>query len=1008
MSDDVNKSKKGLHINVDSDFEELDRMTRGFEYRGVADAALRKKLEFANTISTLHTEEWLSKFKGDTAKVIQRHKRAQKSLGQKARIIRDTRTEKAINTTTAHVERDFDVGGIESRAKSTVNGVGMQQKAVQLSYLPQRELEERRQRHVGYAQELQKKAVGLAGELYDKGGNRDPQKFEQLQGYYRQRQVHTNQLGMYDAAMRRQRKMGLDEESQDLRRFKAGEGAEKVLRRNTIADSIKRGEGLGALNADQLKDRETEAATKLLAALEELRSAATGASGDLEKLQENADKAAKEFADVQEVRKQGGGGRGAGGGISGMDYARIASVALQVAASTTQEVGVNQQMSLLNSRAGFAQLTNQVYSTRNAAVAGDMTSLLTANTSAAGQAGLFGNKMGGNTETARGLSTGSNIVKGVIGGAKVLVAGAATIKTAGSAAPVAAPMFVSGMNDLSEAIGGTITNTSDLSKNVSKNAARLAGESAAYDLNRAVNVIPGDFMQQFYDYSSGTRNAALMAGGKIGSKMFSDFGRDDGSQSGLLGRLQNARIDPQEYARLMGQGGLEQGSVFDTDQIFLARNAERAGAGTMDMNLGRMTTLAAAGSNNPQTAFASVLEVAFSKSLDSSKSLNMMVQNTADMVKNSAGASALGLDTSSASAEILGRLMVGKEHMPNREAAAERAKAAADRINEMSTSVGANFVDMMAVHKIAMAGGTDRNTATFLKSIDQQTVNAMSALSVAAETGDADAASKLEYMMEQQGLSKGFRNKDGSIDFKRFTAAAKETRTAGVLSQGGMLNLVNPNTVGFDKFLAGDMSPEEIKDKKYTSLRDQLGQAARSMNLTQDELVKQTQSGAKATTAEGIAAFNKLKYGVAPNESADAIDRANTAKAADTANKARQTILDMETGSAEGTIAGIAKLMEQLTDKLTDSTSKEFMGAAADAAQNFKTGSEHFTIAVGNFARAVGYMEEEKEKEAPTQGGTRGGRRGVTEKELRERGYGTAPKPKTSRWKRGTKETTSE
>src|SRR5690606_31536747 len=134
--------------------------------------------------------------------------------------------------------------------------------------------------------------------------------------------------------------------------------------------------------------------------------------------------------------------------------------------------------------------------------------------------------------------------------------------------------IVGGVKTTIEGLAQTTVSATDRVNETSRQGANLSGQSSIYNLNQELNKVRGDFRQNFFDYSMGSRAAALATGGKVGGSIMDNFAADQGDSNGMLGRLQNARIAPQEFTRLTAEAGANQGSMFNTDQIFQARQLE--------------------------------------------------------------------------------------------------------------------------------------------------------------------------------------------------------------------------------------------------------------------------------------------------------------------------------------------------------------------------------------------------------------------------------------------------
>jgi hypothetical protein len=176
------------------------------------------------------------------------------------------------------------------------------------------------------------------------------------------------------------------------------------------------------------------------------------------------------------------------------------------------------------------------------------------------------------------------------------------------------------------------------------------------------------------------------------------------------------------------------GSTFNENQIFAARGAEARGYGTMQENMQRMSTLASAGVNNPQASLASVMEVALTKGLDSSKALNAVAEHTAALVSSSTGR-AFGIESTGAAASLLTAGITDKT--PNREAELERVASLQQVFSSVGTNAGTNYAGMVNIARISKTTGLGGVSAVLASQIDDATLMSM---------GGANAGQQLQSM----------------------------------------------------------------------------------------------------------------------------------------------------------------------------------------------------------------------------------------------------------------------
>jgi len=175
---------------------------------------------------------------------------------------------------------------------------------------------------------------------------------------------------------------------------------------------------------------------------------------------------------------------------------------------------------------------------------------------------------------------------------------------------------------------------------------KISERQRQIELGREVLKVEGTQRQAAYDYYRGTMGAAAGLGvSRAGAFMSTMAGA---GADAMLQRMQTAGIGTEQMAQLSTYGIEEAGSVFDTNQIFQARSLESVGLGRMEQHVQRQAMMAQAGANNPQASYASLIEAAMTKSLDSAKSLNIIAQATAQTAQQSLGYQVAGTDLTKA------------------------------------------------------------------------------------------------------------------------------------------------------------------------------------------------------------------------------------------------------------------------------------------------------------------------------------------------------------------------
>lgn len=942
--------KKPNKSAEDPGFEAIKNIGRKYQSKGPLDAQERQRLEIASKdINGL--EDVLEGMGGVRPPVIVNGIKVRKDLIKKlsprVKLRRETHRDKAIRDTSANIEREFGEKGFSSQVRRMSESSGAQTRGIAMAGKSQRELEKERAGIFGSIGQLEEKAAGIVqNQLYDKEGSQNPEALDNIKSAYRQKRALAAKAGNIEAALQKKRQDGTDDRSMDRKLLDIGQDASKTIFKNKVKDELQSGEGLGALNMGQLKEKEAEQAKGLADALERLKNAAGESAETIDKLREEAGSAADEYKKTKEAISQGGSG-------DGELKRRLISMVpglMNTAAAAAQESLINQPMQTLGNRLGYASLSNAQYGQRNQAINGDMTALLSTKQGVGSKMSEVGENFQENSDIVRGLNLGAGAITAGLGVAQAVKGTGQSFNPFATIVGGAQVSEISG--GIKTAVEGTaqaVTAGTDLINESSRSSAKLGGEQSIFALNNEVQKVRGDFRQSFYDYSQGTRSAALQAGGSSGANIMNDFASDRGDSKGMLGQLQKARIAPNEFAALAGQAGLEQGSVFNKDSIFQARNLERSGVGTKEMNMDRMSTLANAGANNPQTAFTSVLETAFSKGLDSSKALNMMVQNTAEMVRTSVGTSMLGMDTTAAASQRLATLV--NENNPNKEAALSRSADANKILEDQTRGIGTNFSDQLGITRIARESNVDTVTAMALKKLDDSTADTFSQRAKDYEKASPNERKALARDLSNVGLA-NYIGEDGEVNAKNLGAGLK-TRRISALGGGNFLNMLNPKTEGFDELNSGELTQEKVnKDpNKYRKIMGELGRAATFSGITGEEALKYISGEGGAPTEEGKSKAKKSLAGEGGSKSLQDADTAATAGSTDMANKAR--LAAKELGGAADALGKISKQMESLVGRLNDKSSGEFQNAAANAATDFKNSATTFNTASKEFAASV-------------------------------------------------------
>jgi len=624
------------------------------------------------------------------------------------RIGAEARLERYTQQAQNEVNRAFDDTRINGMVNEMSKDQGVQAMAQGMVGTPYGSLASRSAAIRGEMNSLRGRASEVTEGLLSKRGV-DPQRMSELGLIDRQLQDKAREMAPINSAMRLQRQLGMDPESRMSALAAKGQAAATLL-----GQSNESGGRLKNLSMGQLQELEANQAKKLVDALKELEDAAKKGATNLDDLQKKAEKTAENLGKTQDAMAGGGGGRG--GRDSFMAYANIAQAGFGAAAGAVQQIGVNQRLAQAQNATGYASFENQKYQTYKSAASGDIASLMLLSQFSGAEG--FGASLKGAANTAVSAQLAGGMVQtaaGVVDIASTLNAGENALSTSAAQAN-----REKGIINTMEGVATTAVAGSDLARGVSGGQADIAARQARLEVGRAINAVGAEQMQGFRDFGVGMGSAAIGMGGAG-----ENFLRRSISDSTMT-RMTAARMSPEQMAQMAQMGVANMGSTFNESQIFAARGLESRGLGTMQENMQRMSALAGAGANNPQTALAGVLEVALGKGLDSSKALNAVADHTAQMAATSSGR-ALGIDTTSAAASLL-MAGIGKD-TPNKEAALERAASIQDRIQSIGTNTDVSYAGMVATARIRGTTGLGGVSSILAQGIDTQTLMSLQGMS---------------------------------------------------------------------------------------------------------------------------------------------------------------------------------------------------------------------------------------------------------------------------------------
>lgn len=716
MANDPNQSGRGPQNTLgDSGFNEIENIGRRAGRHTAEDIAQRMRLSEANRNADIYEVGLNSGADPDLARLLGRQlaseRRTINSLEPRIGLRADTQRQRFTNLTQSAIERNFASSSVNGQAADFGRSALGQRIGLGMMNMPYEDIESKRNAAMNSIGALGQRASGIAEGLYNDRGQQDPTKLAQLQQVYAQRNRLVNSIGGMDVAQRQQRMLGLDPQSRMDDLFSAGKGAERTLFREGIAGEMRSGQGeLGGKSASELRQREIQLSQQLVDALEKLKDVAGKSAEEIDKMKESASKTAEDLEKVKEARGFAGGGGNRYDNAANM--LSFAGGAFGAAGSGISQIAVNQRLGQVGNIAGYAGIENQKYQTYKSASGGDVASQLALS------------QFGGAESFGRDLRLGANLAVGanVAGGVSQMAAGGVRVASTmnpGENLFATSSVMSQRLQGIGELIQGGVNagvSGGDLLRDVSGSQASIAGVNAQIEARRQLAAVSADQLQGFRDFGVGVSTAALGMGSRGGGFVERMVNKS------TMTSMANARISPEQMSEMARIGVGQIGSTFNESQIFGARGLERSGLGTMGENMSRMAALASSGTNNPQAGLGSVLEAAFSKSLDGSKVLNAMAENTGVMVQTSAGR-AMGIDTTAAAAGILAANVNPNES--NQEFAVQRAITASQRMRELGTDTGVNFAAMSATSRISKMTGVGGDEAVILQQLDDQTLRTM-------------------------------------------------------------------------------------------------------------------------------------------------------------------------------------------------------------------------------------------------------------------------------------------
>lgn len=875
------------------------------------------------------------------------------------------RRERQVNSVASEVTRLFAPSTIRgavselSRGSDAVNG------SMALAEVPYTELEEKQIQYQARLEKLGTIAVNaatlLVREPNSKHAERRQKRFESAVA---ERDELMGEMATTQAGLRMQEGLGLDPRSKLRALYKNAARIQGLLDQNELSKQIGEnsisikdveklrasadGKDVGADTSIKIKRSEIDEQLaqemhKFVAAFKEMTEASkenTKASKEsFEKSRAAAEahgENIEKLKEAQKITQESGGATNVYAHRA--QQLQIASAGFNAAGGAVQDILVNQRMQTMSNQAGFAQLENEKYDTYRKALSGDMTSMMMLKEFSASQD--FGGQIFMGQQTANTAKVSAALSEAGSGGMMILAAGSGALQsfvTGGTGANASAAG--TGLNMAISGSANALTTGEDFRKALvgpggSANAAYLAANRARLDAARQVLAVPGFQSQQLFEFSRGMGQVATGMGATQGE----NFLQRTLGDNGLLDKMQGLNISPQEMAKMMSFGVGNIGSTFTEESALVASGLQRSGMGTREENLQRMAMLTQAGANNPETALSSVLEAAVGKGFDNSKSMTLLVQNTAEMAKQSGAAMAAGVDVTSSIASMI---VAGVDkNALNEGFALERSVSAQQALQAAGSNVSTDLLGLINTANIEAQTGLDSISARQAASLTTAELRGIN---------NKGSDEEKKYALRELGIVPKF--KEGM------------STTEGI----DALILSKVQTMAFGKEAAGleRMSDEQRKNlinnikkgKSYSQLvKDSPEQQAALGGLYQGQNARETYEGLLAAYHGGAndpdakAKVEALKKGeLDPKSLMASRDAALTSASGQLTDAAKKATEGME--NAAEALKGFAVVASALR---ASGYEGQATSAAAEAAATGKLSSnEKFEGSVDKFGRFV-------------------------------------------------------
>jgi exonuclease VII small subunit len=688
VADDVNDSSSSPINNILSSY---DAKIRDIVRRGSVpdrrEELLNIKIGQTETAIARLAEQVASRpeVNGQLARAIERREKYEGMLDEYERM-RITRTNEQIRRiVSTHMGPTGMRSAIGGMAED-VNGVAMSMANISTS-----ELQRRKAAAASSAGGIYERALGISSEIIGRGGELDEERLAELEGLRSQYVNTIREAATAEAALKMQRRLGRDPQSRYSQASRMAERVDKELMRLEVSEEIKSGH----ITKESAQEESVRLMKQFAQQMKELNSITDKSGPAFEEMLDNIEKTTEALEKNRESLKQLSSTTN-----SGITWARgfqLTGQVLHQSAGLVNEILIGHPARRLAAETQAANFINQLFETREAALSGNMAALDLLSSDAIARGIREGAINARTAKTAAAINVGAGVIT---------TAGGAVAAYSGAGAGASVPLIANG-------VSLTATSVSNLARGVSSLEEANAEYARQMENARAMLHIGSVMRQKAYDFST-----SMFLGTQGGGNLFDIFMGAGGQEN--IEALARMGIAPSELGSRLYTGLNQVSSTFGISNLMQAGAMQRAGIGTINDTLRRQAALSVAG-GNPESSLATVLEVAFTNSLEKAKTLNQLVDLTAQSAANTAGA-AVGIDVSGTAASTLVRMMA-------QGANPDAALPAAARMNQTMDSLlfgaGEDYASIFTMQQMAAVGGTDMVTAMAGLNLDPQTRRAL-------------------------------------------------------------------------------------------------------------------------------------------------------------------------------------------------------------------------------------------------------------------------------------------